>query len=105
MRDRACSPEGYLRDAGGHTTRDPGVLAMPKGAIQPLGGDLGLGDRARALRRNSHDDAERRRGRDEHSRKGTDMATGDRARRASPNARGLSDHIRASPPSIHQHPC
>lgn len=36
------APEGMLRDADGRPTTDPGVLyASPRGAIQPLGGDLG----------------------------------------------------------------
>ena len=64
MRDRGTpAPEGYLRDADGGATRDPNVLyAKPKGAIQPLGGRSRLSrDRARALRRSAHHDAERRR--------------------------------------------
>ena len=95
-----CSaPEGYLRDAGGHTG-DPGVLyANPKGAIQPLGGDLGYRGTALALfveilttmlNDDAVDDALAQGHRYGHP--------GDRAGRASPNARGLSDHIRASPP-------
>ena len=51
MRDRkAEAPEGYLRDADGQPTRDPNVLyAVPKGAIQPLGGALGYRGTALAL--------------------------------------------------------
>jgi LDH2 family malate/lactate/ureidoglycolate dehydrogenase len=45
-----AAPEGWLRDADGHSTTDPSVLyAMPKGTIQPLGGPLGYRGTALAL--------------------------------------------------------
>jgi hydroxycarboxylate dehydrogenase B len=100
MRDRGTpAPEGYLRDADGGATRDPTVLyAKPKGAIQPLGNDLGYRATALALfvevlTTILNGDAV-----DDHSRKGTDMTI----LAISPQsgfaelARGLSDHIRAS---------
>lgn len=102
MRDRkAEAPAGYLRDAEGKPTRDPNVLyAVPKGAIQPFGGDLGYRGTALALLvevLTTMLNADRV---DDASRKGTDMTLiaiqpqsgfGDLAR-------GLSDHVRASPP-------
>jgi LDH2 family malate/lactate/ureidoglycolate dehydrogenase len=101
MRDRGeQAPEGYLRDAVGRPTRDPNVLyAKHKGAIQPLGGALGYRATALALfvevlttmlNGDAIDDA---------SRKGTDMTILAIAPQAgfAELARGLSDHIRASP--------
>jgi uncharacterized oxidoreductase len=102
MRDRGVlAPEGYLRDAEGRATSDPGVLyAKPKGAIQPLGGDLGYRGTALALlvevlTTMLNDDSV-----DDPSRKGTDMTIVAIAPQPSfaERARGLSDHIRASPP-------
>jgi hydroxycarboxylate dehydrogenase B len=102
LRDRNAEvPEGYLRDADGRLTRDPNVLyGVPKGAIQPLGGSLGYRGTAlslfvEVLTTLLNGDAV-----DDHSRKGTDMtmlaiAPHEGFERL---ARGLSDHIRASPP-------
>jgi LDH2 family malate/lactate/ureidoglycolate dehydrogenase len=102
MRDRKVeAPAGYLRDAAGNLTRDPDVLyAVPKGTIQPLGGDLGYRGTALALlvevlttllNSDRVDDTER---------KGTDMTLIAIAPQAgfADLAAGLSDHIRASPP-------
>lgn len=43
LRNRGlAAPPGALRDADGRPTTDPGTLyAAPRGAIQPMGGDLG----------------------------------------------------------------
>jgi len=102
LRDRAVpAPMGWLRDAEGRPSDDPNVLyAKPKGAIQPLGGSLGYRGTALALfvevlTTMLNGDAV-----DDGSRKGTDMtlvaiAPQDGFERL---ARGLSDHIRASPP-------
>jgi uncharacterized oxidoreductase len=101
MRDRkVLAPEGYLRDAEGRPTRDPNVLyAKPKGAIQPLGGELGYRATALALfvevlTTMLNGDAI-----DDGSRKGTDMTILAIAPQSgfAELARGLSDHIRASP--------
>jgi len=102
MRDRGeQAPEGYLRDAAGRPTRDPNVLyAKPKGAIQPLGGALGYRATALALfvevlttmlNGDEVNDA---------TRKGTDMTILGIAPQSgfAELARGLSDHIRTSPP-------
>ena len=102
MRDRkAEAPEGYLRDAAGKPTRDPNVLyATPKGAIQPLGGDLGYRGTALALLVEvlttmlNGDEV------DDTTRKGTDMtmiAIQPQSRFAALTRR-LSEHLRASPP-------
>ena len=102
MRDRKVeAPEGYLRDAAGKPTRDPNVLyAVPKGAIQPLGGDLGYRGTALALLVEvlttmlNGDEV------DDTTRKGTDMtmiAIAPQSRFAALTRR-LSDHLRASPP-------
>jgi LDH2 family malate/lactate/ureidoglycolate dehydrogenase len=102
MRDRKVeAPTGFLRDAAGNATRDPNVLyATPKGAIQPLGGDLGYRGTALALLVEVlttllNDDRV-----DDTSRKGTDMTLIAIAPQADfPDlARGMSDHVRASPP-------
>ena len=102
MRDRkAEAPEGYLRDADGKPTRDPNVLyAVPKGAIQPLGGALGYRGTALALfvevlttmLNGDHVD--------DRSRKGTDMTILAILPQSGFGSltRELSDHIRASPP-------
>jgi LDH2 family malate/lactate/ureidoglycolate dehydrogenase len=101
LRDRGAeAPEGYLRDAEGRPSRDPNVLyAVPKGAIQPLGGALGYRGTALALfvevlTTMLNGDAV-----DDHSRKGTDMTLLAIAPQAgfARLAQGLSDHIRASP--------
>jgi LDH2 family malate/lactate/ureidoglycolate dehydrogenase len=102
LRDRKVeAPEGYLRDAAGRPTRDPSVLyAVPEGAIQPFGGELGYRTMALALlvevlttilNGDAVDDA---------SRKGTDMTILAIAPQSSfaHLASGLSDHMRASPP-------
>ena len=51
LRDRGAeAPDGCLRDAEGRPSRDPNVLyAVPRGAIQPLGGALGYRGTALAL--------------------------------------------------------
>jgi LDH2 family malate/lactate/ureidoglycolate dehydrogenase len=101
LRDRGTeAPEGYLRDAAGQLSRDPNVLyAVPKGAIQPLGGALGYRGTALALfvevlTTMLNGDAV-----DDHSRKGTDMTLIAIAPQAGLErlTRGLSDHVRASP--------
>lgn len=102
LRDRReQAPEGYLRDGEGRPSRDPNVLyAEPKGAIQALGGALGYRGTALALlievlTTMLNGDAV-----DDGSRKGTDMTL--IAIAPQPGferlTRGLSDHIRASPP-------
>jgi LDH2 family malate/lactate/ureidoglycolate dehydrogenase len=102
MRDRAIdAPEGFLRDAEGKPTRDPNVLyATPKGALQPLGGSLGYRGTALALfvevlTTMLNGDAV-----DDSARKGTDMTILAIAPQAGFEhlTRGLSDHMRASPP-------
>jgi len=102
MRDRGeQAPEGYLRDANGQPTRDPGTLyAKPKGAIQPLGGALAYRGTALALlveilTTMLNGDAV-----DDHSRKGTDMTLIAIAPQSGFEhlTRGLSEHMRASPP-------
>ncbi len=102
LRERgAKAPEGALRDAEGRPSRDPDVLyGVPKGAIQPLGGALGYRGTALALfvevltTMLNGDEV------DDRSRKGTDMTL--LAIAPQPGfellTRGLSDHIRASPP-------
>jgi LDH2 family malate/lactate/ureidoglycolate dehydrogenase len=101
MRDRGVlAPEGYLRDAEGRATRDPNVLyAKHKGAIQPLGGDLGYRATALALFVEVLTTILNGDAIDNHSRKGTDMTILAIAPQSgfAELARGLSDHIRASP--------
>ena len=102
MRDRAAeAPEGFLRDAEGRPTRDPNTLyAVPKGALQPLGGALGYRGTALALfvevltTMLNGDEV------DDRSRKGTDMTILAIAPQSGFGqlTRGLSDHIRASLP-------
>ena len=108
LRDRRSeAPEGYLRDAAGKATRDPNVLyAVPKGAIQPFGGALGYRTTALALfvevlTTILNGDAV-----DDHSRKGTDMTILAIAPQSgfAHLARGLSDHMRASPSLDPAHP-
>jgi uncharacterized oxidoreductase len=102
MRDRGTeTPEGYLRDSDGKPTRDPNVLyGVPKGAIQPLGGALGYRGTALALLVEVLTTLLNGDLVDDHSRKGTDMTI----IAISPQngfaelARGLSQHIRSSPP-------
>lgn len=102
LRDRgADAPDGYLRDAEGRPSRDPNVLyGMPKGAIQPLGGALGYRGTALALFVDVLTTLLNGDTIDDQSRKGTDMTL--LAIAPQPGfehlARGLSAHIRASPP-------
>jgi LDH2 family malate/lactate/ureidoglycolate dehydrogenase len=102
LRERGAeAPDGCLRDAEGRPSRDPNVLyAAPRGAIQPLGGALGYRGTALALfvevlTTILNGDAV-----DDRSRKGTDMTLLAVAPQTGFGqlARGLSDHIRASPP-------
>jgi uncharacterized oxidoreductase len=102
LRDRGeTAPEGFLRDAEGNPTRDPNVLyAVPKGAIQPLGGALGYRGTALALLVEVLTTLLNGDAVDDRSRKGTDMTLLAIAPEAgfAGLARGLSDHMRASPP-------
>ena len=102
LRDRrANAPEGYLRDAVGRPTRDPNVLyAVPKGAIQPFGGELGYRTMALALMVEVLTTILNGDAVDDSSRKGTDMTILAIAPQSgfAHLARGLSDHMRASPP-------
>jgi len=102
MRDRKLeAPEGYLRDAEGRLTRDPNVLyAVPKGAIQPLGGELGYRATALALFVETLTTLLNGDRIDDSSRKGTDMTLLAIAPQSGFGelARGLSNHVRASPP-------
>ena len=102
LRDRGeLAPEGFLRDPAGNPTRDPNTLyAVPKGAIQPLGGALAYRGTALALfvevlTTLLNGDAV-----DDRTRKGTDMTILAIAPQAgfAGLARGLSEHMRASPP-------
>jgi hydroxycarboxylate dehydrogenase B len=102
LRERgAQAPEGALRDAEGRPSRNPDVLyGVPRGAVQPFGGALGYRGTALALfvevltTMLNGDEV------DDRSRRGTDMTL----LAIAPHAgferltRGLSDHIRASPP-------
>jgi LDH2 family malate/lactate/ureidoglycolate dehydrogenase len=102
MRDRAVeAPEGYLRDAGGRPTRDPNTLyAVPKGALQPLGGALGYRGTALALfvevltTMLNGDEI------NDQTRKGTDMTIMAILPQSGFEtlARDMSSHMRASPP-------
>jgi LDH2 family malate/lactate/ureidoglycolate dehydrogenase len=101
LRERGAeAPDGGLRDADGRPSRDPNTLyAVPRGAIQPLGGTLGYRGTALALfvevlTTILNGDAV-----DDRSRKGTDMTLLAVAPQTGFDqlARGLSDHIRASP--------
>ena len=101
LRDRGAeAPDGCLRDAAGRPSRDPNVLyTVPRGAIQPLGGALGYRGTAIALfvevlTTILNGDAV-----DDRSRQGTDMTLLAVAPQTGFGqlARGLSDHIRASP--------
>lgn len=102
MRDRGeQAPEGFLRDAEGRPSRDPNVLyGVPKGAIQPLGGELGYRGTALALLVEVLTTILNGDAVDDRSRKGTDMTLLAIAPQAGFEelARGLADHIRASPP-------
>jgi hydroxycarboxylate dehydrogenase B len=101
LRERGAEArEGCLRDAEGRPSRDPNVLyAVPRGAIQPLGGALGYRGTALALFVEvlttllSGDLV------DDRSRQGTDMTLLAVAPQSGFGqlARGLSDHIRGSP--------
>jgi uncharacterized oxidoreductase len=101
LRQRGAeAPDGCLRDAEGRPSRDPNVLyAVPRGAIQPLGGALGYRGTALALfvevlTTLLNGDAAA-----DDSRKGTDMTLVAVAPQPGFEqlARGLSEHIRASP--------
>jgi uncharacterized oxidoreductase len=102
MRDRGeKAPEGFLRDAAGRPSGDPNVLyAVPKGAIQPLGGTLGYRGTALALMVEVLTTLLNGDAINDQSRKGTDMTLLAIAPQTGFDelARGLSDHIRASPP-------
>jgi LDH2 family malate/lactate/ureidoglycolate dehydrogenase len=108
LRDRGAeAPEGYLRDGEGRATGDPNVLyAVPKGTIQPLGGVLGYRGTALALLVEVLTTILNGHAVDDHSRKGTDMTL--LAVTTQPGfgqlARGLSHHVRASPPLDPQNP-
>jgi LDH2 family malate/lactate/ureidoglycolate dehydrogenase len=102
LRERGAeAPEDALRDAEGRPSRDPNVLyAVPRGAVQPLGGKLGYRGTALALFVEilttllNGDDI------DDLSRKGTDMTL--LAIAPQPGfpalARALSEHMRRSAP-------
>jgi LDH2 family malate/lactate/ureidoglycolate dehydrogenase len=108
MRDRKVeAPVGYLRDSDGRPTRDPNVLyAVPKGAIQPLGGELGYRGTALALLVEVLTTLLNGDRVDDNSRKGTDMTLIAIAPQSgfAELARGLSDHMRSSPPLDPQRP-
>jgi hydroxycarboxylate dehydrogenase B len=94
-------PEGTLRDAEGRPSRDPKVLyGVPKGAIQPFGGRLGYRGMALALFVEALTTLLNGDAVDDRSRKGTDMTLIAVATETgfAPLARGLSAHIRRSPP-------
>lgn len=94
------TPIGWLRDADGRPTTDPGSLyASPRGAIQPLGGDLGyrgtaLGLLVEVLATLLAGDAV-----DDSRRMGSDLAiiAIEPGARFEDLAVGLSDHVRSSP--------
>jgi LDH2 family malate/lactate/ureidoglycolate dehydrogenase len=102
MRDRAVeAPEGFLRDADGKPTRDPNVLyATPKGTLQPLGGALGYRGTSLALLVEVLTTMLNGDAIDDRTRKGTDMTILAIAPQLgfAHLTRGLSDHVRASPP-------
>jgi LDH2 family malate/lactate/ureidoglycolate dehydrogenase len=102
MRDRGeKAPEGFLRDADGRSSRDPNVLyAVPRGAIQSLGGALGYRGTALALLVEVLTTLLNGDTINDQSRKGTDMTLLAIAPQAGFEelARGLADHIRATPP-------
>ena len=95
------APEGYVRDAAGRPSCDPSVLyADPKGAIQPLGGALGyrgtaLGLLVEVMTTMLNGDEV-----NDPDRKGTDMTLLAIVPQQGFErlTRGLSDHVRASPP-------
>ena len=101
------SPKGYLRDAAGRPSQDPKVLyADPRGAIQPLGDALGyrgtaLGLLVEVLTTMLNGDEV-----NDPARMGTDMTL--LAIVPQPGfgrlTRGLSEHVRASPPLDPEHP-
>ena len=101
LRERGAeAPEGCLRDAEGRPSRDPNVLyAVPRGAIQPLGGALGYRGTALALFVEVLTTLLNGDVVDDRSRQGTDMTLLAVAPQSGFGqlARGLSDHIRASP--------
>ena len=95
------APAGTLRDAEGRETNDPGTLyETPKGAIQPLGGPLGYRGTALGLLVEVLTTLLADKSVDDRTRVGNDMtllAIAPDAEFAS-LARGLGDHLRASPP-------
>jgi LDH2 family malate/lactate/ureidoglycolate dehydrogenase len=101
LRERGAeAPEGCLCDAEGRPSRDPNVLyAVPRGAIQPLGGTLGYRGTALALFVEVPTTILNGDAVDDRSRKGTDMTL--LAVAPQPGferlARGISEHVRASP--------
>ena len=101
LRERGAeAPEGCLRDAEGRPSRDPNVLyAVPRGAIQPLGGALGYRGTALALFVEVLTTLLNGDVVDDRSRQGTDMTLLAVAPQSGFGqlARGLSDHIRGSP--------
>ena len=95
------APPGTLHDAEGRDTNDPGTLyETPKGTIQPLGGLLGYRGTALALLVEVLTTLLADKAVDDHSRVGNDMTL----LAIAPGsdfpalARGLGDHLRASPP-------
>jgi LDH2 family malate/lactate/ureidoglycolate dehydrogenase len=101
LRDRGTdAPDGCLRDAEGRPSRAPNVFyAAPRGAIQPLDGALGYRGTALALFVEMLTTLLNGDAVDDHPRKGTDMTLLAVAPQTGFGqlARGLSDHIRASP--------
>jgi LDH2 family malate/lactate/ureidoglycolate dehydrogenase len=101
LRDRGAeAPDGCLRDAEGRPSRDPNVLyAAPRGAIQPLGAALGYRGTALALFVEVLTTVLNGDAVDDRARKDTDMTL--LAVAPQPGfqqlARGLSEHVRASP--------
>jgi uncharacterized oxidoreductase len=95
------APPGTLRDADGRETTDPGTLyATPKGAIQPLGGALGYRGTALGLLVEVLTTLLADKEVDDRSRVGNDMTLLAIAPDAGFEtlAKGLGDHLRASPP-------
>ena len=109
LRERGAeAPDGCLRDAEGRPSRDPNVLyAVPRGAIQPLGGALGYRGTALALfvevlTTMLNGDAV-----DDRSRKGTDMTLAGRRAAAwlrAARPRAVGPHPRLPARSIRRGP-
>ncbi len=102
LRERGLeAPESYLRDPEGRPSRDPKVLyASPRGALQALGGPLGYRGTALALFVEVLTTLLNGEAVDDRRRTGTDMTLLAIAPPAGFQslARGLSEHIRATPP-------